>query len=323
MSKEVSALLPACHSFKLSMVRALLLFILLTLVTVLFYTDVDVTSTVSTALAQGALVETHESLDHRLPRKPSEHPTSNASLPFVDQENGIPWNISIVVQLSGEMGNHLSKLAFGFSIQQILWEQYGIASHFILRKQERSAKAILARRDVQECFPNFRTQDFEAGKTQEFQQRLEQQEKWLGQTNASKLVLENTISVDEVDCRLAYLHELLLLQQQAQREPKNTSSQHALAATNKHSNNITLPFIYTQSFVGWEYIERYYYQLKKLFVFDDEACCASVPQPDEHVFVRTMYCDDVMTIQHAFSTSMRFFFSTIICVHAAFSQLCG
>jgi len=299
MSKEMSALLPVHLSFKLSLVRTVLLIVLI-LVAVLFCMDVGAIATVSTTLERPMLVEKSEFLD--VQRGQSNHRTGNASLP-------VDLNISIVVQLSGEMGNHLSKLAFGFSIQQVLWEQYGIASHLILRRQEEVAKAVWARKDVQACFPNFRNQDFEAGNTGEFQQRLEQQQRWLGQKNASKLVLESGISEDEVDGRLSYLHELLL---QAKREPKNSLSQQALAVPNKDSK-ITLPFIYTQSFVRWEYIERYYNRLRSLFAFDDEACCASVPQPDEHVFVRTIYCDDFMTTPHTFSTSVRFS-PTLICV---------
>jgi hypothetical protein len=181
-------------------------------------------------------------------------------------------SISIVVQLSGEMGNHLQKIAFGRAIQNILQDRYGLDSHLVLQHQQRGGKWVSAMQDVTQCFPNLRDYDFELGNSVEFTKRLQQQQEWLGNDNASKLILPNLVSSASVDDGLAYLVSL---------QRKNITS----SISNVGSNaNISLPFVYAQSFVDFEYIERYNSDLRALFWFDEAACCQEVPHPDESVF---------------------------------------
>ncbi len=177
---------------------------------------------------------------------------------------GSQWNISIVVQLSGELGNCLFKVAFGYAIQRILWDDYAIHSHLVLRHQD-SSKWRRARRDMQACFPRFRSMDFTLGNSIEFQKRLLQQEEWLGTENASKLVIAGKIHEG-----LSFLKELL---------------EHSNSVATEPSANISLPFIQTTAFANLTHVDAYYHGLRRLFTFDDEACCGVVPELDEVVFV--------------------------------------
>lgn len=188
------------------------------------------------------------------------------------------WNISIVVQLSGEFGNHLSKVAFGIVIQQILWQRYEIRSHLVFQHQEQGSKWLSPRRDLQTCFPYFRSMDFQAGNTETFRKQQKEQQQWLGAKNASKLVFENLISSAMVAERLSYLVELLT---SMNKKGKNVTASGDLSS----SSTVSLPFIHAQSFVGWEYIDLYYDDIKRMFALDEQACCKAFPHPDEHVYV--------------------------------------
>jgi hypothetical protein len=248
---------------------------LLLVVFILFFENLGVSSSLSALLEQVRSVDDSAASTSTLIFQSSEEESSSFSDDLTDASE---WNISVVVQLSGELGNHLSKIAFGYSVQQRLWERYRLASHLVLQHQERGSKWISARRDVQTCFPHFRSTDFCVGNSPEFQHRLQQQREWLGGTNASKLVLANLISSEDVDASLFYLNELL---RQQNRSDVLTSP----LSDHLNPGNISLPFLYAQSFASLEDIDAYYHELQNLFVFDEESCCRAVPAVDEHVFV--------------------------------------
>ena len=175
-------------------------------------------------------------------------------------------NISIVVVLAGELGNHLFRLAGGYSIQRILQDEYGLHSHFVLQHQM-VQKWVKPARDLKDCFPYFRSMDFTLGNSEEFRQRLQQQENWLGEQNTSKLVFSGSTNVRR---GLNYLMEIL-----------TTATPPEIDTT----ANISLPFIMTRAGANWDFVDSYFDGLKRLFAFDDNTCCKDLPDPDEHVFV--------------------------------------
>ncbi len=260
--------------------RSSLIFFLVLLSVVILICDNTITSsTLHLLITKGA----PETLTNSTFQREQVHASINTFHNISHDRNDQPpqfWNISIVVQLSGELGNHLSKLAFGYAIQRRLWDHYAIPSHLVLQHQS-SRKWIQARQDVQKCFPQFRSMDFTQGNTLEFQERLSEQQKWLGNENSSKLVLSNLIHSHEVEEKLIFLKSLL---EQSSPITKNHGS----------TNNISLPFLYAQSFASWEYIDTYYHGLKRLFAFDDDACCRELPKPEEYVFVSTLPKEQVV-----------------------------
>jgi hypothetical protein len=86
--------------------------------------------------------------------------------------------LTIVLHVSGEMGNNLSKLAYGFSIQWMLMEEHNISTDILVRHQAAS-KWLKAAENVQRCFPATRAWSFEAANTDEYDWRKRQQELWL------------------------------------------------------------------------------------------------------------------------------------------------
>eukprot|EP00979_Chaetoceros_neogracilis_P014764 scaffold4862_cov124-Chaetoceros_neogracile.AAC.1 len=75
--------------------------------------------------------------------------------------------ITVVIQLSGEMGNHLSKLANGYAKAWDLEEQYGIQTDIWFRHQEHP-KWVRVRDSMKTCFLMAAKIDFERGNSEQF-----------------------------------------------------------------------------------------------------------------------------------------------------------
>jgi hypothetical protein len=138
--------------------------------------------------------------------------TSNNTIPTSQQGDDVTGTrfkpVSIVVQLSGELGNHLHKIAFGRAIQNLAKELYNIETQLVLQHQFRGGKWVSAMHDIKECFPNLRHFDFELGNSPEFFSRETQQQQWLRQQH-QKLVFPNEVSESSINEGLAHLNNLL------------------------------------------------------------------------------------------------------------------
>jgi hypothetical protein len=178
-------------------------------------------------------------------------------------------SITMVVGLSGEMGNHLQKIAFARALQNMLYERYSIRTELIMQHQERGGKWVSAVQNLKECFPNLRHYDFERGNAPSFYQRLQQQNEWLGRDEASKLVFPNLVSQERVDEGLEFLASL--------------ARKNSTIPLDDH--NISLPFLYVQAFAELSHIDSHLSDLRQLFSLDRASCCKEIPQPDESVFV--------------------------------------
>ena len=169
-----------------------------------------------------------------------------------------------VAQLSGEMGNNLGKLAHGYGLAWWLMQQHKNEAivNIVLRHQERP-KWERGRAALQKCFPNTRKLDFEAGNTQEFHnRRQEQQQKneWLlrGEDQFSEAPMGRTES--EID---EFLEGFLALRRQYETNRLDDSS------SNNNNNNISLPFLYTNNLVELSaFMDRFYDDYRRLFQFD-------------------------------------------------------
>jgi hypothetical protein len=173
---------------------------------------------------------------------------------------------TIVVQLSGEMGNQLSRIAHGHALFLWLKRDFGIDATIVLRHQEKP-KWLTARDNVQKCFPATRSYDFSAANTLEFENRSRQQSAWLG---SSLEGINNPESVANVSRALQLFAQFNRTEVQ-QRSSSNSS--------------ISLPFLYSDLLVmGDLFMDRFYNDYRELFRFDP-ACCQHRPESDESVFV--------------------------------------
>jgi len=169
-------------------------------------------------------------------------------------------NITIVVQLSGELGNHLSKLAAGVGVALELQRQYNItAVNLKLRHQPRTTKWIPAVGDLHRCFPH--TAAWNASEAQEWFDPKQQHSAHNDGINSDE--------APTVDAAIRAIAE----------EVYNNSSDTATTPPPPlvlYSNHLTL----------WDtYTDRYHAQFRQLFAFADDQCCGPArPYPYETVF---------------------------------------
>jgi hypothetical protein len=169
-------------------------------------------------------------------------------------------NGTIVVYLTGEMGNHLLILAKSLSVKLMANEKYGISAEFVLRHQQ-SPKWVHGRNSIQSCFPKLRHFNFSAANTDAFDKLAREQDK--GPWDPARLKIVSDIdNADTMDDALLYWKSVL----------------------ESHVDGVA-PFLTVAKWCPLVMIDRYLDQLRSFFEFDKIACCKALPGPDESVFV--------------------------------------
>ena len=202
--------------------------------------------------------------------------TSQSALKLLSIPEGIPGSpsnpLTVVIELNGQMANHLCKIAYGYALTWMLKEDYGISAKPILRHQELK-KWFRSREQVVACFPKFRDADFSAGNTEEFKIRDEQQKMWLGDAVHGKL--KSAACKNESCVRESLTTVVKVLSDDMATGPKLDGP-----------HNITLPFLRADTPADFGYtIDRYYERFRDLFEYDYEnpKCCNVTAHPDETV----------------------------------------
>ena len=144
-------------------------------------------------------------------------------------------NVTIVIQLSGEMANQLCKISFGYAVKWILEDEHNITARVVLRHQDHR-KWLSAWKSMRSCFPKMRMMDFSEGNTQEFSDRQKQQQMWLG---GNELELKLTERLSQT------LKKLVLVVSNTSHPPPGLPV----------DANITLPFLYADGFVSFDLVE--------------------------------------------------------------------
>jgi hypothetical protein len=191
--------------------------------------------------------------------------------------------LSLIVQVRGEMANHLSLLAFAKGIQMWIHEHHPHLAVDIVGERQSGMKWKSAVGDLQQCFPNLRHLDFHGGHWDtNFTIRQQQQKEWIGGENEDKLIInrgDSDCGTKELFClndQLAFLRTLL------DQEVPHHIAANASEADHKYS----LPFIITNQLASFDVlVDQYYEPIKDWFEFDFDACCTEAqPDPDEVVF---------------------------------------
>ena len=192
----------------------------------------------------------------------------DSSLPLGHHNNPV----SLVIQLSDEMGNQLGKLAYGYGLKWILEEDYNTSSKVIMRHQVPGKKWIRAEKSMKSCFPKFRGIDFAKGNTKEFEVRQKEMKEWLGDKYHS------FANCGAEACIREGLEKFV-------RNLSNTTHPPPEIPVNA---NITQPFLYADTITRLSYVtDRFYDRWIDLFEFDlnNPNCCDSTrrAQPNETV----------------------------------------
>lgn len=186
-------------------------------------------------------------------------------------------SITILVQLSGELGNNLGKLAHGVCLQEWLNEEFQTPSTIVLRRQQHS-KWIHGYRNAIQCFPFTRQFDFEAGNTPSI-------DSWLAKSSYPNwwetMLSVNQRGADEIMIRQA-------LQSTVHSWRQNLANQSSTLAnvTARDKSPLSKPFILSQEFAHLHVcMDKYYDTIRTRLEFDTRACCNQVPVANETVFV--------------------------------------
>jgi hypothetical protein len=202
---------------------------------------------------------------------------------------------TIVLQLRGEMGNHMGVLAQGKALQLALRDAYGLTASLVIRpetskKKEKkrdgrvSSQFNRVRDELRRCFPTVKV-ELSGGFTydlSEYSLRQQQQEAWL-----SRDEIKNMRAFDTPKKAIRMLRIF--------RKPEHVKNglelfhqlwNQTLKPPLPDNATISIPFLYTSEWPTFLQ-DRYYDEIRRLFTLDEKACCKEVPDPDESVFVRS------------------------------------
>jgi len=197
--------------------------------------------------------------------------------------------VTILCQLSGEMGNNLGKLGHCLSLKWWLEGgtfynstlRRGYHARIALRHQDHN-KWVKGAADLRRCFPNTKHYDFGEGNTDEFVRIFNQQNEVFGVTGrwpqygVNPFSGINDVSEDPMvrqKARTEAMHRLV----------EKVGTNHAIIPTT-NDKNITIPFLFADHIQTLDrFVDQYYDELRHYYRFDN-SCCKLQPDPDESVF---------------------------------------
>jgi hypothetical protein len=217
------------------------------------------------------------------------------------------------------------KLLEDFGISAELIPRHQVAGKNRMEGTIVIVKAKRAYENIQQCFPNIRPMydqqhPFEGvGNSDYFSRRYQQQKSWLfpstttttTNTPTTSSILQQQIQEWGHDLSdfspkaaglKAFVQLLRLPSNNSTQKPPTILRRFRHAGTNSTFteddpasapmvvDTISMPFLYISSFqvdLGQNHTNRSLDEMRSFFAFNDTACCASLPEPDETVFVRT------------------------------------
>mmetsp|Transcript_2701 Transcript_2701/g.3847 ORF Transcript_2701/g.3847 Transcript_2701/m.3847 type:complete len:392 (+) Transcript_2701:160-1335(+) len=187
--------------------------------------------------------------------------------------------VTIVCQLSGEMGNNLAKLGRCLSLKWWLesgafynsTDKLGYAARVALRHQDHN-KWVRGAKDLQRCFPNTNQFDFSEANNPEFESIWKMQHKLLGgNERVSGTPPFNEINTVDAPFPLqSFVSEV--------------SKRHSLVYNTASKRNVSLPFLFSDYFQSIDALADRFYQESRQFFHFNESCCTVKADPDENVF---------------------------------------
>ncbi len=221
------------------------------------------------------------SSDHRLLNAVQLNPewnwTITSSQPLDTMTNSS--EATIIIHMSGEMGNHINHLAHAYPIAWWAERKYGIKTRMIIRDQvirgRISPKSGYAKTIFTKCFPHLRTlYDGARANSPEYGIRIDQQYGWDIADDTVLQHINNGIKTEsDVDITLEHLRVLAMSD--------------AIPEIDENAT-ITLPLLESIPMENNRFVDWFYHDLRWLLTFNDTACCKALPDADETVLVRCM-----------------------------------
>lgn len=193
--------------------------------------------------------------------------------------------VTIVVQLSGELGNNLNKIGNGFCIQHHIERELGIHTEIKLRAQDHP-KWKHAMEWVKAAFPHTRTLDFREMNTPAFDEAQSMQMAWIdGLVEENQLNVTNITNIhmmnDASTMDMVSLDNLLNLVNQTWRLSQSQKGNGSTAAA--ATSILSTPHVYSTAFISDYCLDIIYDDLRNFFALDENANCKTRPYPNETV----------------------------------------
>ena len=191
--------------------------------------------------------------------------------------------ITIVCQLSGEMGNNLAKLGRCLSLK--LWlesgefynstHKLGFSARIALRHQE-ARKWVKGRSDLMRCFPNTNQFDFSEGNNDDFKEIWKLQAGFYGGDDRVEMETPfHDINFEDINVIGDGLRSFV----------SKVAERHSMVYNSASRKNISMPFLFASQFQMIDALaDKFYAENKEFFRFDESNCCKIKAEPDEHVF---------------------------------------
>lgn len=207
-------------------------------------------------------------------------PVNHTLTPHYDIVETVP--VTIVCQLSGEMGNNLGKLGHCLSLKWWLesgafynsTHKLGYSARIVLRHQE-NRKWVRGAKDLQRCFPNTNQFDFSEANNPEFSDIWKMQHQSFGgdeNVGATSPFNEiNTYDKQQIGAGL-------------QAFTSSASEQHMMLYNAASKQNVSLPFLFANYMQLVDPLADQFYKENRQFFHFSESCCKVKADPDEHVF---------------------------------------
>ena len=190
--------------------------------------------------------------------------------------------VTIVCQLSGEMGNNLGKLGRCLSLKWWLesgafynsTNKLGYSARVALRHQQHN-KWVRGAQDLQRCFPNTNQFDFSEANNNEFADIWKMQHQLLGgdERVEANSPFHEINSIDEKEI-VSGLQSFV----------SEASKHHAMVYNAASKRNVSLPFLFSAQFQNLQLEDRFNEEIRQFFRFNEYSCCKVMADPDENVF---------------------------------------
>ena len=175
---------------------------------------------------------------------------------------------TFLVQVRGEMGNNLQRIAHGHALKWYAEDELHFSPQLLMRHLKKP-KWKSAQADIYQCFPALRSLDYEGGMEQNFVRFQKSHPTWLANQGTEWNEKLNMVKDES--------HENITIGLQAMKK----------LAVIRNKPHPEYPIVVLGGPMRNALIDKYYQRFRdELFLFDKgNECCKQLPEPDEVVFV--------------------------------------
>ena len=205
-------------------------------------------------------------------------PPTISPTPHPSPQQRVHRNITLIVQLRGELGNQLSVLANARITQLLARAKYPHIHMHLVGQHQYDTKWTRGRDVLIQCFNAFTDFDFEGGThNEEFRIVQNLQQAWLNVAERNQL--SNVRSFH-------FLDSLLLQQEQNQNDRHNTTGS-SIPQLPSTVSKYSLPYLTASSFSWIDCLrnEGYYNEMRQWLQFNMKECCNSNVRPNDNDIV--------------------------------------